>query len=129
MLVIEYKRGWIKELKNRWVRRKLVNLDLSGMSYESACRHAEKIGLKDFGRAFAFRGFVVEKIHHVVGEVAKSKDDWDNGCSEITSRDFNIIVKTVRKLIEEGNLVIVAIGHETIGLNETGIDEEIEIKR
>lgn len=129
MRVIEYKRGWIKELKNRWIRRKLGNLDLSGLSYGTACRYAEQFGLGDFGKAFAFRGFVVEKNYHVVGEVAKSKDEWENGYTEITSRDFNLIVKTVQELMEENNSVLVSIGHETVDLEKTGIDEEIEIKR
>ena len=129
MKVIEYKRGWIKELKNRWIFRKLINLDLSGMSYETACRYAREVGLKDFGIAYGFRGLVNEKNFHVVGEVAKSKDDWDNGYSELTSRDFNEIIKTIKELIEENNSVIVSIGHETAGLEKTGIDEEFEIKR
>jgi len=130
MYKIIYKRGWIKKLREYWIKQKIVNLDLSGIPIGKAQEYAEKYCGKDAFMAFNMRPFVcTDGNPHTRAEIFYTDDEDEKKDYDFDlTRDFNKVVEAVKEALKKYNHVTVSIGYEThdcISKVEVG---QVEIK-
>ncbi len=126
---IQFKRGWIKELKYCWMEEKIRNMDLSGMSM-SSYRKLSKEHNKDIGfETIAIRGLVQDEngSFHIVANTYYDKDLSDGAWE--TTNNFNKLVKAIKNDMKERKEMFIEIGHETWNLEERDTDLIIKIEK